>query len=181
MDSCHLKNSEPEKEESKKYKGRVVLRGEVVEHDSGSYAVFTEQGSSASHTTAATVLGVISRLPGCAGQASDAPKLLGFQESEWPAIWTRLPRSRCPKSWCEIQDAVVPCERNLHGLPSAGLLLERPFEKVLIKKMVGTKCQTKKVSSCTAKRPCVSRSMWTTKNGLSETHVGHIDETSSSR
>ena len=40
--------------------------------------------------------------------------------------------------------------------------------------MVGTKCQTEKVSSCTAKRACVSRSMWTTKNGLSETHVGYI-------
>ena len=128
----HLKNSEPEKEESKKYKGRVVLRGEVVEDDSGSYAVFTEQGSSASHMTAAKVLGVISRLPGCAGQASDAPKLWGSPESECPTIWTRPPRSRCPKSWDEIQDAVVPCERNLCGLPSAGLLWERQFERVLI-------------------------------------------------
>ena len=29
--------------------GRVVLRGDVVKDASGSYAVFTEQGSSASH------------------------------------------------------------------------------------------------------------------------------------
>ena len=55
-----------------KYKGRVVLRGDVVRDDSCSYAVFNEQGSSASHMTAAKVLEVISRLPGCAGQASDA-------------------------------------------------------------------------------------------------------------
>ena len=34
------------------YKGRVVLQGDVVEDDSGSYAVFTEQGSSASQMTA---------------------------------------------------------------------------------------------------------------------------------
>ena len=130
MDVCHLKNSEPEKEESKKYKGRVVLRGEVVEHDSGSYAVFTEQGSSASHMTAAKVLGVISRLPGCAGQASDAPKLWGLPESECPAIWTRLPRTRSVrKPWDEILDAVVPLKRNLYGQPSAGLLWVRPFEK----------------------------------------------------
>ena len=43
-----------------------------MKDDSGSYAMFTEQGSSASQMTAAKVLDVISRLPGCAGQASDA-------------------------------------------------------------------------------------------------------------
>ena len=36
-----------------KYKGRVVFRGDNVKDDSGSYAVFTEQGSSASQMTAA--------------------------------------------------------------------------------------------------------------------------------
>ena len=55
-----------------KYKGRVVLRGDIVKDDSGSYAVFTEQGSSASQMTAAKVMDIISRLPGCAGQAADA-------------------------------------------------------------------------------------------------------------
>ena len=55
-----------------KYKGRVVLRGDIVKDDSGSYAVFTEQGSPASQTTAAKEMDIISRLPGCAGQAADA-------------------------------------------------------------------------------------------------------------
>ena len=40
--------------------------------DSGSYAVFTAQESSASQMTAAKVMDIISRLPGCAGQATDA-------------------------------------------------------------------------------------------------------------
>ena len=40
--------------------------------DSGSYAVFAEQGSSASHMTAAKELDVISRLPDSSGEASDA-------------------------------------------------------------------------------------------------------------
>ena len=48
-----------------------VLRGDTVKDDSGSYAVFTEQGSSASQMTAAKVMDIISRLPGCAGQAAD--------------------------------------------------------------------------------------------------------------
>ena len=71
MDLCHLKNSELEPQ-FQKYKGRVVLRGDIVKDDSGSYAVFTEQGSSASQMTAAKVMEIISRLPGCAGQAADA-------------------------------------------------------------------------------------------------------------
>ena len=37
----------------KNTKGRVVHRGDIVKHDSGAYAVFTEQGSSASQMTAA--------------------------------------------------------------------------------------------------------------------------------
>ena len=55
-----------------KYKGRVVLRGDIGKDDSGSYAVFTEQGSSASQMTAAKIMDIISRLPGCDGQAADA-------------------------------------------------------------------------------------------------------------
>ena len=55
-----------------KYKGRVVLRGDIEKDDSGSYAESTEQGSSASQMTAAKVVDVISRLPRCAKQAADA-------------------------------------------------------------------------------------------------------------
>ena len=71
MDLCHLDNSELERQ-YQKYKGRVVLRGDIVKNDSGSYAVCTEQGSSASQMTAAKGMDIISRLPGCSGQAADA-------------------------------------------------------------------------------------------------------------
>ena len=70
MDLCHLKKSELEPK-FQKYKGRVVLRGDVVKDDSGSYVVFSEQGSSASQMTAAKIMDMFSRLPGCAGQAPD--------------------------------------------------------------------------------------------------------------
>ena len=105
MDICHLKNAELEAKHQK-YKGRVVLRGDIVKDDSGAYAVFTEQGSSASQMTAAKVMDIISRLPGCVGQAADAvsaytqvwmedaPKLLKIPKSECPDIWTRLPRHK---------------------------------------------------------------------------------------
>ena len=143
MDICHLKNAELEAKHQK-YKGRVVLRGDIVKDDSGSYAVFTEQGSSASQMTAAKVMDIISRLPGCARQAADAvsaytqekmedaPKLLKVPKSECPDIWIRLPRHKWPKSWSSMEDPVVPLERNLYGHPLAGLLWERQFEKILL-------------------------------------------------
>ena len=58
LDLCHLKNSDLE-QKFQKYKGRVVLRGGVVVVDSGSYAVFTEQGSSASQMTTSKVINMI--------------------------------------------------------------------------------------------------------------------------
>ena len=43
-----------------------------MKDNSGSHAVFTEQGSSASRMTAAKIMDFICRLPGCDGQAADA-------------------------------------------------------------------------------------------------------------
>ena len=100
-----------------------------------------KKGSSASQMTAAKVMDVISRLPGCAGQAADAvsaytqvkmedaPSLSKIPKSECPDIWIRLPKHKWPKSWSSMEDPVVPLERNLYGHPLAGLLWERQFEK----------------------------------------------------
>ena len=73
MDICHLLKKNDEFEPTfQKYKGRVVLRCDIVKDDSGAHAVFSEQGSSASHVTAAKVMNVIARLPDCDRQAADA-------------------------------------------------------------------------------------------------------------
>ena len=81
-----------------------------MKDDSGSYAVFTVQGSSASQMTAAIVMDIISRLPGCDGQAADAvsantqvkmedaPTFLKIPKSECPDNWIRLPKHKWPKS-----------------------------------------------------------------------------------
>ena len=144
MDPCHLKNSELEPKYQND-KSRVVLLGDTVKDDSGSYAVFTEQGSSTSQMTAAKVTDITPRLPGCAGQAADAvsartqvkmedaPPVVNIPKSECPDIWIRLPRHKWPKSRSSVEDPVVPLERNLYGHPSAGQLWERQFEKFLLK------------------------------------------------
>ena len=85
-----------------------------MKDDSGSCAVFTVQGSSASQMTAAKVMDVIARLPGCAGQAADVVKayikvkledassLSQIPKFERPDIRTRLPRHKWPKSWSVV-------------------------------------------------------------------------------
>ena len=76
---------------------------------------------------------IISRLPGCAGQAAnavsanthvkmeDASTLLQIPKSECPDIWIRLPKDRWPKSWSSMEDPVVPLERNLYSHPLGNL------------------------------------------------------------
>ena len=93
--------------------------------------------------TEAKVMDIISRWPGCDGQAADAvsaytqekedaAKLLKIPWSECPDIWIRLPRHKWPKSWSSNEDPVVHLERNLYGHPLAGLFWERQFEKILL-------------------------------------------------
>ena len=88
---------------------------------------------------------IISRPPGCAGQAADAvsaytqvkmedaPKLPKNPKSECPVIWIRLPKHKWPRSGSSVEDPVVPLERNLYGPPLGGLLWERQCEKILLK------------------------------------------------
>ena len=87
---------------------------------------------------------VIAGPPDCAGEAVDAVlvctevKILdarGFlilPTSECPDIWTRLPRHKWPSSWSNIEDPVIPLQRDLYGHPLADLLWERQFEEVLL-------------------------------------------------
>ena len=80
MDICYLKKAAMEAKHQK-YKGRVVHRGDIVKDDSGSYAVFIGQGSSASQMTAVKIMDIKSRVPGCSGQAADA--VSAYTRSKW--------------------------------------------------------------------------------------------------
>ena len=104
MDLCHLKNSELEPQYPK-YKGRIVLWGDIVKDDFGSYAVCTEQGSSASQMTAAKVMDIISRLPGCAGQAADAV-----------SAYTQVKNGRCSQI---IENSKIGVSRHLDSSTTA--------------------------------------------------------------
>ena len=94
MDICHP--ILPQKPKYQKYEGRVVLRGNIMKDGSGSYAVFTKQVSFASQMTAAKVKDIISRLPGCDGQAADAVSGYTQVKMEDAPSLLKIPKSECP-------------------------------------------------------------------------------------
>ena len=72
MDMCHLKNAELEAKHQKS-KVELSLRGDIVKDNFWILMQYSpEQGSSASQMTAAKIMDIISRLPGCDGHAADA-------------------------------------------------------------------------------------------------------------
>ena len=85
---------------------------------------------------------IISRLPGCDGQAADAVSAY-TKVKNGRCVLLKIPKSECPdgfvyhdtwpKSWSSMEDPVVPLERNLYGHPLTGLLWQRQFEKILLK------------------------------------------------
>ena len=91
------------------YKGRLVFRGDIVKDETGQVAVFTEQGASLSHMSAATFMDALSRLPGNSGEDSDAvgaytqvafseaAKLLGNPDIV-TETWIRVSPHKRPKS-----------------------------------------------------------------------------------
>ena len=136
MDLCHLKNSELEPQ-FHKYKGRVILRGDNVKDDSGSYAVFTEQGSSASHMTAAKVVDIVSR-PLQQMQYPLRPRskwkvhrrCWKFQSQNAQIFGYVYQNTNGQNLWSSMEDPHVLLERNLYGHPLAGQW-KRQFGKVL--------------------------------------------------
>ncbi len=70
MDICHETHCEIT-QGPRRYKGRVVFRGDPVRDETGFYAVLSEQGTAASHLAAAKFRAAIARLPGNDGEYSD--------------------------------------------------------------------------------------------------------------
>ena len=114
MDLCHPKNAKLEPK-FQKYKGRVVLRGGMVKDD--SYAIFTEQCSSASQMTAAKVMDIISRLPGCTRQAADAISVYPSQNGRCTDVTasSKIGMSRYWNTFTKTRMAEIMVQ---HGRPS---------------------------------------------------------------
>ena len=132
MELCHLKNSQLPAEYHK-YKGRVVFRGDIIKDEEGAYALFSEQGASASSIEAARLVDVIARMPGCGGYNVDAIKAFNQVTlgEDCPETWCALPRHRWPETWeGKYTVPVVLLERNLYGHPRAGHYWEQHVARV---------------------------------------------------
>ena len=116
MDICHLKNAELEAKHQK-YKGRVVLRGDIVKDNSGSYAVFTEQGSSASQIDSRQRSWISS--PDC--------RVAMDKQADAVSAYTQVKMEDAHKLLKIPKSPVVPLERNLYGHPLAGLFMGKAF------------------------------------------------------
>jgi len=138
MDLCHEKNSQMAPE-YRKYKGRVVFRGDQVKQADneswGAYkAVFSEQGTGASHMAGAKFADLVGRLPGCKGQNSDAVSAYTQEKLGGPPTWISLPRAQWPKdgSWDHFKDPVCRLDLNLYGHPLAGFYWERRCKRIIL-------------------------------------------------
>ena len=145
MTLCHEKHSELNlPTELKKYKGRVVFRGDCVKDETGGHALFSDQGSSASRMGGAKMIDAIARMPGMSGENSDAVaaytqvpldeawKMMGNNPDEFPVTYISLPRNRRPRDWDQkFNDPVVVLDLNLYGHPLAGLIWELHCEKIV--------------------------------------------------
>ena len=128
MALCHLKHSELSADKQS-YKGRIVFRGDNVTDQEGYLAVFSEQGSSASHMAAGKMLDAIARFPGMYGEEADASSAYTQAELGGPPTWITLPKNQWPKEWHGKYDdsdpPVVRLRLSLYGHPLAGLYWEK--------------------------------------------------------
>ena len=127
-----------------------MFRGDQVKDEWGFQAVFSEQGTSASHCAAAKFLDAIARLPGNDGEDSDARGaytqvvLDEMGDVDFVETWISLPPHARPKSWDNIVDPVCRLRLNLYGHPLAGLYWEQFCTKQLLEvgfgKVTGWEC-----------------------------------------
>ena len=115
-----------------------------MKDDSGSYAVFTEQGSSASPMTAAKVMGY--HFPDCQvadGQAADAVSAQIIENSKIGVsqtcgfVYQNTNGLNHGPVW-KTQSFLLS---EMYGHPLAGLLREKQFEKILLKTWLGESFQ----------------------------------------
>ena len=146
-----------------------MLRGDIVKDDSGAYALFTDQGSSASQMTAAKVMDVIARLPDCDGQAADA--LCAYTRVNWRTV------PDCSKFQCQNVQTYWYVFHDIHGQNLGGNTLEPDRKPKVIytdnSSEFGKACEDLSWNHCTS-TPHRSET-----NGIAERAVRRVKESTS--
>ena len=147
MTLCHIKNYQLHKSKWS-YKGRIVFRGDCVKDEHGAHAVFSEQGTSASHLMAARFVYALAHMPGMDGEDSDATGAYTQIDlgPDCPPTHILLPRNRWPSHWKgQYEQPLVRLTSNLYGHPLAGLYWGQHCDKVAMQqcgfqRVIGWEC-----------------------------------------
>ena len=141
---CHEKHSELEASK-RKYKARVVFRGDQVKNEEGLQAVFQEQSSSACLISGIKTLDIVARLPGNDGQERDGQQAYIQAQLGGAPTYVHLPPDQWPKEWRHsFRRPVVRLRLALYGHPMAGLYWEQhaaaAIEKCGFEKIADWEC-----------------------------------------
>ena len=97
-----------------------------MKDEDNNFAVFPEQGTSASSMSATSMMDALARFDGMDGEDSDALGAYHQTVLGGPPTWIKLPKHRWPKHWHgKYTDPVVRLRLNLYGHPLAGLYWDK--------------------------------------------------------
>ncbi len=124
---CVEKGSElPEGNPGRKYKGRVVFRGNDVRDESHFLATFQDLGSAPAGMSSGKMIDFLGLLEGWTLEQADATRAYTQAKLSGTPTWVRLPREQWPQEWARkgYKDPVCPLELALYGHPDAGTCWE---------------------------------------------------------
>ena len=119
--SVQEKGSElPEGDPDRKFKGRCVVRGNVVKDENSHAAIFQELSSSPATLEAAKSVDAYGCMKGSETQQCDAQQAYvqsGLGDTE---TWISPPNILRPESWAEYHEPVCILKLAFYGHPDAG-------------------------------------------------------------
>jgi hypothetical protein len=118
---CVEKDAETEKEEwLRKWKGRVIFRGNDVVGENWDVAMFQELGSAPATMVATKMCDVCGLIRNHTNENADATQAYTQSLVGGTKTWVSLPREEWPESWKHMRRLVCPLEKALRGHPDSG-------------------------------------------------------------
>ncbi|WP_288993063.1 polyprotein of Ty1/Copia retrotransposon, partial [uncultured Marinobacter sp.] len=144
---CHLahlmgimveKGSELDKDdENRKYKFRVVFRGDQVKDQNWEAAMFQDLGSAPATMAASKMADAFGCIEGHSLMQADAVQAYVQAKITGPPTWVCLPKEVRPEAWAHMRKPVCLLDKALYGHPDAGTCWEDHCEKHLTSPELG--------------------------------------------
>ena len=127
---CVEKGSElPSGNPQRKFKGRVVFRGNQVRDEDHHMATFQDMGSAPASMASGKFSDLLGLLPDWRLMQADAVRAYTQALLRGTITWIRLPREQWPAHWHNMKDPVCRLRLALYGHPDAGTCWENTAKK----------------------------------------------------